>query len=87
MHSTCSHICGPKCTKGCIPTAAERRLKLTLNKFKKITTDPSHLLSNLIPPQSQRSSRRIIPACTTARRISSFEISGALLFNNFYDSK
>ena len=59
----------------------ERREKLALRLFYKAFNDPNHVLHELLPSQSHRSSRLILPEVKTTRRRNGFVISCALLHN------
>lgn len=74
-------LCGRDCQEQCMPPLAERRMCLTMNLFRKSLAQDGHILRPLLYPISAHGNM-ILPAIRTTRRLKSFAVQTALLFNN-----
>ena len=72
-------LCGPLCTKNCLPSLTSRRESQVLSFFQKMKNS-DHIL-NFLFPRTSNHGRVILPFCRTSRRARSFLHKASLLFN------
>ncbi|MEL7307471.1 MAG: reverse transcriptase family protein, partial [Pseudomonadota bacterium] len=73
-------LCGKECREECLPSLADRRKNLTLSLFRKALSEDGHLLRKILHPLSSHG-RVILPTIRTTRRLKTFTIQSAMLFN------
>ena len=74
-------ICGSQCTTNCLDNLTTRRNNHSIRLFRKALS-PMHVLHDIMPHLSNRSSRVIIPYCRTTNRLRSFVPYTSILYNS-----
>lgn len=70
------------CDKCEMLNVGERRKMLAMRLFRQVVNDSKHVLHRLLPPQSERSKRFILPQVKTDRRLRGFVLSCAMMHND-----
>ena len=73
--------CDKVCDKCNLCTVVERRFMLSMRLFKNAKDDDHHVLHALLPRESERSSRLILPHVRTSRRLDGFVCSCSTIYN------
>lgn len=73
-------LCGRQCRKECLPSITKRRENHTVRLYEKALHQHDHRLKSIICIMS-RNGRLLLPAVNTTRRLRSFVLKGAMLFN------